>query len=135
MIGYLLDTSGLWPLLRAPKLMALWDGHIEAGAMRVCEPTRTEFLYSATGPAHRDELAAELDTMCQSAAVPKDAWRWVDTAQYKLTQKALHRSAGLIDLLVCATAVHHGLTVLHVDNDFATIAGVLPELQQRDIRK
>jgi predicted nucleic acid-binding protein len=37
-------------------------------------------------------------------------------------------------LLICATAVHHGLIVLHVDNDFAAIAGVLPEVRQRDIR-
>jgi predicted nucleic acid-binding protein len=133
-IGYLLDASGLWHLLRTPGLMTVWEGHIAAGALRVCEPTRTEFLYSATGPAHRDELAEELDTLAEPAPVPKTAWRWVDTAQYKLTQKGQHRAAGPLDLLVCATAVHHGLTVLHVDNDYATVAAILPELQQRDIR-
>ncbi|GGR89188.1 hypothetical protein GCM10010269_30360 [Streptomyces humidus] len=62
------------------------------------------------------------------------AWRWADTAQYKLTQQGQHRAAGAIDLLVCATAVHHGHTVLHVDNDFVTVAGVLKEVQQRDVR-
>lgn len=134
MIGYLLDASGLWHLLRSSELMTAWEGHIAAGALRVCEPTRTEFLYSATGPAHRDELAEELDTLAEPAPVPKAAWRWVDTAQYKLTQKGQHRAAGSLDLLVCATAVHHGLTVLHVDNDYPTVAAVLPELQQRDIR-
>ena len=134
MIGYLLDASGLWHLLRTPELMTAWEGHIAAGALRVCEATRTEFLYSATGPAHRDELAEELDTLAELAPVPKTAWRWVDTAQYKLTQKGQHRAAGPLDLLVCATAVHHGLTVLHVDNDYPTVAAVLPELQQRDIR-
>jgi predicted nucleic acid-binding protein len=133
-IGYLIDASGLWYLLRSPDLMVAWEGHIAAGVLHVCEPTRTEFLYSATGPAHRDELADELDTLCTLAPVPKNAWRWVDTAQYKLTQKGLHRSAGALDLAVCATAVHHDLTVLHVDNDYATVAAVLPELRQRDIR-
>jgi predicted nucleic acid-binding protein len=72
--------------------------------------------------------------MCVLTPVPKNAWRWVDTAQYKLTQKGLHRSAGPLDLLVCATAVHHDLMVLHVDNDYATVAAVLPELRQHDIR-
>lgn len=134
MIGYLIDASGLWHLLRTPELMTAWEGHIAAGALRVCEPTRTEFLYSATGPAHRDELAEELDTICALAPVPKNAWRWVDTAQYKLTQKGQNRSAGAIDLVVCATAVHYGLTVLHVDNDFVTVAAVLPEVGQHDIR-
>jgi predicted nucleic acid-binding protein len=50
-IGYLVDTSALWHLLRTPALMAAWEGHIAAGALRMCEPTRTEFLYSATSPA------------------------------------------------------------------------------------
>lgn len=100
----------------------------------VCEPTRTEFLYSATGPAHRDELAEELDALCLLSPAPKTAWRWVDTAQYKLAQQGQHGAAGAIDLLVCATAVHLGHTVLHVDNDFAAVAGVLKGVQQRDVR-
>ncbi|HEU5390802.1 MAG TPA: PIN domain-containing protein [Streptosporangiaceae bacterium] len=92
------------------------------------------FLYSATGPAHRDELAGELDSLCGTAPVPKSGWRWVDNAQYKLTQKGQHRAPGPIDLLICATAVHHGLIILHVDDDFATVADVMPEVRQRDIR-
>jgi predicted nucleic acid-binding protein len=133
-IRYLIDASGLWHLLRTPELMTAWEGHIAADALRICEPTRTQFLYSATGPTDRDQLAEEIDTLCATAPVPKNAWRWVETAQYKLTQKGQHRSAGALDLLVCATAVHHDLTVLHVDNDYATVAACLPELQQRDIR-
>lgn len=133
-IGYLIDTSGLWHLLRAPAVKAAWDDHIAAGALRVCEPTRAEFLYSARNAAHRDDLAEELDTMCPRAAVPQRAWRWIDTAQYKLTQRGQHRGPGVVDLLVCATAVHHGLTVLHVDGDFAAVARVVPEVSQRDIR-
>ncbi|EFF93203.1 MULTISPECIES: PIN domain-containing protein [unclassified Streptomyces] len=134
MNGYLLDTSALWYLFRTPGALEPWEGHIGAGAFHVCEPTRTEFLYSATGPAHRDDLAGELDTLCALAAVPKSAWRWVDTAQYKLTQKGQHRSAGAIDLLVCATAAHHDLTVLHLDDDFGTVARVLPELREQNVR-
>ncbi|MFD6655347.1 PIN domain nuclease [Streptomyces parvus] len=134
MITYLLDTSALWHLFRTPGALLPWEGHIAAGVFHICEPTRAEFLYSATSPAHRDELAEEVDALCQSSPVPKNAWRWVDTAQYKLTQQGQHRAAGPIDLLVCAAAVHHGHTVLHVDNDFATVAAVLKEVQQRDVR-
>ncbi|MEU3334650.1 PIN domain-containing protein [Streptomyces sp. NPDC006668] len=134
MITYLLDTSALWYLFRTPGALSPWEGHIGAGVFHISEPTRTEFLYSATGPAHRDELADELDVLCRSAPVPKNAWRWVDTAQYKLTQQGQHRAVGAIDLLVCATAVHHGRTVLHVDNDFVAVADVLKEVQQRDVR-
>ncbi|MFI6502247.1 PIN domain nuclease [Nonomuraea typhae] len=132
---YLIDTSALWHLLRTPELLESWAPGISTQGLRVCEPTRAEFLYSARGPAHRDELQAKLNILCDPAPVPKHAWRWVETAQYKLTQRGLHRSAGAVDLLLCATAVHHGLTLLHVDNDFATVAKVLPELDQRDIRR
>lgn len=131
---YLLDTSALWHLFRTPGAMAPWEAQIGAGAFRLAESTRAEFLFSATGPAHRDELADEIDTLCGRADVPKGAWRWVDTAQYRLTQRGQHRSAGALDLLLCATAVHHDLTVLHVDNDFATVAEALKEVRQRDIR-
>ncbi|MFF0788778.1 PIN domain-containing protein [Streptomyces spiralis] len=131
---HLLDTSALWYLFRTPGALGFWEGHIGAGAFRVCEPTRTDFLYSATSPAHRDDLAGELDALCALAPVPKSGWRWVDTAQYKLTQKGQHRSAGPIELLVCATAVHHDLTVLHLDDDFAAVARVITELRERNVR-
>jgi predicted nucleic acid-binding protein len=133
-ISYLLDASALWHLFRTPGELWRWEAHISAGAFRICEPTRTEFLYSATSPSHRDELIHDLDALCGLSPVPKGAWRWVDTAQYKLTQRGQHRSAEPIDLVVCGTAVHHGHTVLHVDNDFATVAAVLNEVQQRDAR-
>jgi predicted nucleic acid-binding protein len=111
-----------------------WAGHIQAGVFHLAEPTRAEFLHSATGPAHRDELAEDLDAFCRPASVPKTAWRCVDTAQYKLTQAGQHRRAGPLDLLICATAVHHGFTVLHVDNDFAVVASVLKDVRRRDVR-
>lgn len=134
MITYLLDTSALWHLFRTPGALSTWEGHLAAGVFHICEPTMAEFLYSATSPAHRDELAEELNDLCHTSPVPKNAWRWVDTAQYKLTQWGQHRAAGALDLLVCATAVHHGHTVLHVNNDFVTVATVLKEVDQRDAR-
>ncbi len=135
LLGYLTDTSAIWHLLRDAEARLRWTGPIESGLLKICEPTRAEFLRSARSASHRDELAEDLDDLFGLAAVPKGAWSWVDTAQYKLTQKGQHRGSGPIDLLVCATAVHHGLTVLHVDNDFAAIvAGVIGEPRQHDIR-
>lgn len=134
-MSYLIDTSALWYLLRNTNVLETWADRITTQPLRICEPTRAEFLYSATDPAHRDELKDELNTLCELAPVPETAWRWVEQAQYKLTQKGQHRAAGVIDLLLCATAVHHGLTVLHVDDDFATVAKVMTEVEQRDVRR
>ncbi|MET7932068.1 hypothetical protein [Streptomyces sp. NPDC005322] len=39
-----------------------------------------------------------------------------------LADRAWHRSAGPIDLLVAVTAAHHTLTVLHTDADVEAIA-------------
>ncbi|WP_327676210.1 PIN domain-containing protein [Kitasatospora sp. NBC_00458] len=39
-----------------------------------------------------------------------------------------HRSASAVDLVIAATAAHHGLTVLHDDADYRTVAGYAPEL-------
>jgi predicted nucleic acid-binding protein len=130
----LIDTGAYVDLVSEPAIRRRWDAEMETGAIGICEPTRAEILYSATGPADRDEMDADLSDLSGHVAVPKDAWRWIDSAQYKLTQKGQHRSAGPMDLLVCATAVHHGLIVLHRDNDFATVARVLPEVERQDVR-
>ncbi|GAB3231494.1 ribonuclease VapC6 [Glycomyces halotolerans] len=132
---FLIDTSALWHLLRNPDTREVWEQEISAKSVGVCDATRIEFLYSAESPRHRDELADDLDLAFAYVPVPKKAWAWVDTAQYKLTQLSQHRSAGVVDLLLCATAVLNDLVLLHVDHDFKTVSTVLPELRQRDIRR
>jgi predicted nucleic acid-binding protein len=44
--------------------------------------------------------------------------------QGELTAVDQRRSAGPVDLVIAATAELFGLTLLHHDRDFATIAGV-----------
>jgi predicted nucleic acid-binding protein len=130
----LVDASAIWHIFRNPDVAERWRGPARDRMLHVCEATRTEYLFSAQGPVDRDEMAEDLDALCDLAPVPKGVWRWVDTAQYKLTQRGQHRSAGPIDLLVCATAVHHDMTVLHTDGDFVAVSAVLPEVRQRDVR-
>ncbi|MFJ8075390.1 PIN domain-containing protein [Streptomyces sp. NPDC096176] len=124
----------MWELLRVREARAAWAPFIESGLVLICEPTTAEFLRSATSPAHRDDLEERLHSMFSTVRVPGGAWSWVGTAQYKLTQKGQHRGAGPLDLLVCATAVHHGLVVLHRDNDFPADARVVDEAEVRDVR-
>lgn len=132
---YLIDTSAIWHLYRNPPALKRWDEIINAGLIRLCPSTRIEFLRSAESSFHRDEMAERLDILFPSIAMPKKAWEWSENAQYKLTQKGQHRAPGAMDLLLCAAAVHHNMIVLHVDNDFKTVASVLPEVQQLDIRR
>ncbi|MFZ3470685.1 PIN domain-containing protein [Streptomyces sp. 4.24] len=67
--------------------------------------------------------------------VPKNAWQWIETAQYRLAQRGRHQSLSVVDWLICATAAHHGLIVLHDDKDFAAASGLLPEVQVHDVHR
>ncbi len=54
--------------------------------------------------------------------MPDGAYRRSRTVQEQLTAKREHRSAGPVGLLVAAAAEEAGLTLLHCNRDFETIA-------------
>jgi predicted nucleic acid-binding protein len=130
---YLLDTSALVRLLSNEKLQQAWYDAIDAEAIGSCFPQRIEFLFSARDRAEYDEIAEMYSDLYPDVAVPKRADRWVEVTQYRMSRAGEHRSASAIDLIIAATAAHHGLIVLHDDNDFATVARHAPELGQHNI--
>lgn len=135
MIRYLLDSSGLWRILREPAIKTAWAEVASVGAIGSCYPQRVEFRRSARTTDEFDEMSAMFDALYPDAAVPKGAWRWVESAQYRLLRHGAHRALSAVDLLICATAVQHDLVVLHDDNDFTTAARFLPDLRERAIRE
>ena len=78
-------------------------------------------------------MSGMFDVLYADAAVPRGAWRWIDSAQYRLLRHGAHRALSAVDLLICATAAQHDLIVLHDDNDFATAARHLPDLRERTV--
>jgi predicted nucleic acid-binding protein len=50
-----------------------------------------------------------------------------------MAQAGEHRSASATDLMIAATAAHHGLTVLHDDADYRTVARHAPDLSEHNI--
>jgi predicted nucleic acid-binding protein len=50
-----------------------------------------------------------------------------------MAQAGEHRSASAIDLMIAATAAHHGLTVLHDDADYRTVARHTPDFREHNI--
>jgi hypothetical protein len=81
-----------------------------------CHPQRVEFRRSARTVDEYEQMSEMFDALYPDAAVPKGAWRWI-----------------AVDLLVCATAAHHDLVVLHDDSDFVTAARHLSDLRERAI--
>ncbi|PXX68941.1 putative nucleic acid-binding protein [Nocardia tenerifensis] len=131
---YLLDTSGLVRLLADPAVQAAWEQAIVARTVGSCYVQRSEFLYSARDAHEFDELNEMFADLYPNVAVPKQAGTWINATQHRLSRLGQHRSASAVDLLIAATAAHHGLTVLHDDNDFRTVAKHATDLTEHNIR-
>lgn len=130
---YLLDTSGLVRLLSDPKLQSAWYDAIDAEAIASCYPQRAEFLYSARNSHEYEEIAEMFTDLYPDVSVPKNAARWVGSIQHRMARAGEHRSASAIDLIIAATAAHHGLTVLHDDADYRTITRHAPDLREHNV--
>jgi len=134
-IRYLLDSSALWRILRDAALRALWAEVVSLGVIGSCHPQRVEFRRSARTIDEYEQMSEMFDALYPDAPVPKGAWRWIESAQYRLLRHGAHRALSAVDLLICASAVHHDLVVLHDDSDFATAARYLPDLRERPIHQ
>ena len=121
--AFLIDTSALVRILRQPARLH-WDKPLAEGLVARCPITEIEFLYSAKNTEDREQLVEDLDALFNWAPLDDRALTRAWAVQQELTAKGCHRSAGAVDLLVAATAELQGLTVLHYDNDFETIASV-----------
>ncbi len=133
MIRYLLDSSALWRILRDPALRAAWAEVVSAGAIGSCQAQRVEFRRSARTIEEYEQMSGMFDELYPDAALPKGAWRWIESAQYRLLRHGAHRALSAVDLMICATAAQHDLVVLHDDKDFATAARYLPDVRERII--
>ncbi|MFF2148118.1 PIN domain-containing protein [Kitasatospora sp. NPDC058190] len=130
---YLLDTSALVRVLREPKLQNAWYDAIDAGSIASCYPQRAEFLYSARDGREYDEISEMFAELYPDVSVPKNAGRWIDTVQRRMALAGQHRGASAVDLVIAATAAHHGLTVLHDDADYRTVARYAADLSEHSI--
>jgi predicted nucleic acid-binding protein len=113
-------------LVRILKQQArtLWEKPLQEGLIARCPLTEVEFLYSARNAEDRADLVQDLDALFGWTPLDDRAVTRAWDVQRELTEKGQHRSAGAVDLLVAATAELQGLTMLHYDNDFETIASV-----------
>ncbi len=133
MIRYLLDSSALWRILRDSVLREAWADVVSIGAIGSCHAQRVEFRRSARTIDEYEQMSGMFDALYPEAPIPKGAWRWIESAQYRLLRQGAHRALSTVDLLICVTAAQHDLVVLHDDKDFATAARCLPDVRERTI--
>ena len=122
---YLADTSTIIRLRRGRDVASRWTDTIKAGLVGICPVVEAELARAVASKADHRALRDQLRTLFTWHPMPEDSWRFVEDTQHKLIERGLHKGPSVVDLLVAATAQAWGLTVLHVDADFDTIAQVV----------
>jgi predicted nucleic acid-binding protein len=119
----LADTS-VWHRVSHPGLSSRWLQLLTDDRIAVCPQVRLEVLYSARSPKDYQRTRELLEGVHQ-LDTPSSCWERAEETQARLARRSLHhRAAGIADLVIAATAEHHGATVLHYDGDFDVIASV-----------
>jgi predicted nucleic acid-binding protein len=121
---YLIDTSGMFRILQQDKLRQAWSDQLAGGVIATCPVVELEFLYSARSLADRLEKTRLLHDLFGWVPMGDQVWERAAEVQQLLTETGQHRSAGVVDLLIAATAERERLTVLSDDRDFETVAVV-----------
>jgi predicted nucleic acid-binding protein len=122
--NWLIDKSALVRLAASPDA-AQWATRIERGLVRISTVTRLEAGYSArSGPDLRAGFQRPpLSSMPAEHLTPAIEDRAVEVLML-LADRGQHRAPSIPDLIIAATAELAGLTVLHLDKDFALIAEI-----------
>jgi predicted nucleic acid-binding protein len=130
-VKYLIDTSALVRILRRQVDQA-WHEQVTHGMVAICDPVLTEALTIARATEY-ERVRADLLEAYPWVPVPDRAWETVHSVQAQLAAKSQHNGLSVADHLVVATALHHHLTILHEDADFATAAAIVPDIQEQRI--
>jgi predicted nucleic acid-binding protein len=130
-VKYLIDTSALVRILRR-QVDESWHEQVMHGLVAICDPVLTEALTIARATEY-DRVRTSLLEAYPWVPVPDRAWETVQSVQARLAAKSQHNGLSVADHLVVATALHHHLTILHEDADFAAAAAIVPDIQEQRI--
>jgi predicted nucleic acid-binding protein len=120
---YLTDTSA-WEQLRHSEPARQMFAKLNMGCqIAVCTVIVAELLYSTRNSDDFHTQRAMCDTLRVLDIGPDCERRMLDVMQ-ALAMRGQHRSVGIADMLIAATAELRGATVLHHDPSFERIAEV-----------
>lgn len=119
---YLADKSAYEQQRHSPDADGVLRTLAAEGALAMCETVALELLYSARSPRNYEQRHRDLQALPWLAVSHAVMQRTLDL-QRRLAHTGRHRRP-LPDLIVAATALEHGATVLHYDRDFDLIAEV-----------
>ena len=119
-LTHLLDNS-VYARLRLSRVARVVGPLVEERRIGRCRVLELEALFSA-----RDPVAERRDLVTLLPLVPTHDADWERAADVieQLAARGRHRAVRWPDAVLAAVAERAGLTVLHYDQDFDTIAGV-----------
>ena len=130
-MNYLVDTSALVRIVRR-QVDESWHEQVTHGMVAICDPVLTEAL-TIVRTSEYQRIRADLLKIYPWVPVPDRAWETISSVQAQLAAKSQHQGLSVADHLVVATALHHHLTILHEDADFATAAGIVHDIRQQRV--
>ncbi len=120
-VGYLADKSALARWDEA-SVAGVLDPALAAGLLWSCPQVDLEVLFSAQSPAEYFSVRNDRAATYSRAPLVDEIGVIALELQASLARAGHLRAVGPMDLLIAATAVDHGLTVLHYDSDFEILA-------------
>ena len=121
----LVDTSVWVRFFRAKdsaEATAL-DVLLSTAAAATCAPIRAEVVSGAPNEREFRRLRALFDAL-QFLSPPSDVWFQVEEHRFALARRGIQ--ASLVDLWIALTAQAHSVALWTLDNDFRSIASVIP---------
>lgn len=97
---------------------------IDAGLVATCAPLDFEALYSSRTPGEYESIRRDRQLVYEYLPTDDVDWQRAFEVQRELARGSRLRSVGMPDLLIAAVAERHGVTLVHYDSDFDTIAAI-----------
>lgn len=117
---FLVDTSAYEQQRHSERARVRLSNLAAENQLATCEVIAMELLYATRGPQDYEARWTHLQSLIW-LAVDAEVSRVAMGIQRDLARRALHRRP-IPDLLIAATALVHGATVLHYDKDLELIA-------------
>jgi predicted nucleic acid-binding protein len=120
---FLADKSAL-ARMGHPRVREALEPLIITGDVARCAVVDLEILFSARNHREFVQVRDERDLAFPPVDTQQADFDRAVAVMERLAAKGHHRGVSLPDLLIAAVAERHGLTVLHYDADFDTVARV-----------
>lgn len=132
MTRYLVDNSVLQRLPRSSGIRTAVAEILDADhELCSCAATLDELAYSARSRTEHAEAVRRLRHSFLYLPLAPAIDEITIAIRTALFAAGKGRAAGVIDVQIAATAVHHDAAVLHYDSDYDHIADAYPELSAR----